>query len=159
MTDHEQRLRRLEDERAILRTLYRYGHAIDAGDEQAWLDCFTDDATFSSRGQRESQTTFSITGRAALAEFIAGMSRRPDAFHSHCVIEPLIDVDGDEARVASYLFVLQEHEATPLLRLFGRYDDELVRCADGVWRFRVRAAVVDAMREGLPPLVGGHGTS
>jgi len=159
MSSIERRLQRLEDERAILRTLHRYGHAIDAGDEAAWLDCFTDDATFSARGQREGQTTFSVTGRAALAELIAGMSRRPFAFHSHCVVDPLIDLDGDEAHVESYLFVLQEHDGAPVLRLFGRYHDELVRGADGRWRFRARASTVDAMDTELPALVGAHGTS
>jgi hypothetical protein len=36
----EQRLQRLEDERSVLDTLHRYGHGLDYGDEQDWLDCW-----------------------------------------------------------------------------------------------------------------------
>ena len=43
-TDIEQRLRKLEDEKAILDTLYAYGHHLDAGLEDAWIDCWTEDA-------------------------------------------------------------------------------------------------------------------
>jgi len=34
------RLAALEAERAILRSLYRYGHSIDYGLEREWVDCF-----------------------------------------------------------------------------------------------------------------------
>ena len=43
------RLAALEAERAILRTLYRYGHSIDYGLEQEWVDCFTEDGVFDVR--------------------------------------------------------------------------------------------------------------
>ena len=39
------RLAALEAERAILRTLYRYGHSIDYGLEQEWVDCFIEVST------------------------------------------------------------------------------------------------------------------
>ncbi len=39
-------LRALLDERAVLRTLHEYAHAMDGGDEAAWVDCFTADAVF-----------------------------------------------------------------------------------------------------------------
>ena len=66
------RLQALEDERAILHNLYRYGQSIDAGDEVAWLDCFTDDATFLADGRRPTDIAFSVTGRDALKELISG---------------------------------------------------------------------------------------
>lgn len=37
----EVRLRRLEDEKAILETLHAYGHHLDYGLEDAWIDCWT----------------------------------------------------------------------------------------------------------------------
>jgi hypothetical protein len=43
------RLAALEEERAILRTLYRYGHSIDYGLELEWVDCFTEDGVFDVR--------------------------------------------------------------------------------------------------------------
>ena len=56
----EDRLARLEAEAAILRTLHRYGHAIDAGDEAAWVDLFTPDGEFQVRGPG---VEYTISGR------------------------------------------------------------------------------------------------
>ena len=43
------RIRALEAERAVLATLYRYGHTIGVGDEDGWLDCFAPDGVFDVR--------------------------------------------------------------------------------------------------------------
>ena len=37
------------DERNITRLLYRYAHALDGRDADAWRSCFTGDATFVTR--------------------------------------------------------------------------------------------------------------
>ncbi len=149
------RLEHLENERGVLATLHRYGHAIDAGDEQAWVDCFTADGTFFAQGRHGHHTALDVTGRDALQAFIIEHSRRPYAYHLHCIVEPVIVVDGERARADSYFFVLMEHERRPVLRVFGRYRDELVHEADGRWRFRRRTATIDSQVSGLPPLAGG----
>ena len=41
-----ERVARLEDERAVVATLYAYGHALDYGDRGGFLDCFTPDADY-----------------------------------------------------------------------------------------------------------------
>ena len=64
-------------------------------------------------------------------------------------------VTGDTATADSYLFVLMEHEKAPVLRVFGRYHDDLVRCPDGRWRFRRREATIDSQLAGLAPFVDG----
>jgi hypothetical protein len=51
------RVRLLEDERAILGTLHAYGHAIDYGDEERYLDLWTDDAAFDARGRAPGDVT------------------------------------------------------------------------------------------------------
>ena len=149
------RLKLLEDERAILRNLYRYGHSIDAGEEDEWVDCFTEDGHFFAHGRHTTHTALDVTGRPALKAFIAQHTRRPYLFHQHGLIEPLITVDGDRATCVSYLTVLMVHEGSPVQRVFGRYLDELVRSADGRWRFRVREAAIDGQAPGLPPFVDG----
>lgn len=149
------RLRALEDEAAIVRRLHIYGHAIDAGDEAKWLDCFTADGVFEGTGRRPGHTMFRVQGREALSEFINGHTRRPYQFHMHGVIEPLVEVDGDRATCTSYFIVLQEHEKEPRVRVFGRYRDQLRRDSDDAWRFAVRRAEIDAMLRGLPALVDG----
>ena len=70
----------------------------------------------------------------------------------------MIEVDGDTATCSSYLAVVMEHDDEPILRVFGRYRDRLVRCPDGRWRFRERIAEVESMRRGLPPFVDGRPT-
>jgi ketosteroid isomerase-like protein len=155
MDDILARLQLLEDERAILRTLYRYGHSIDAGQEADWVDCFTEDGRFFAHGRHTTHTALDVTGRPALQALIAEHTRRPYLYHQHGLIEPLISVDGDHATCVSYLTVLMEHEGRPVQRVFGRYLDQLVRGSDGRWRFRVREAAIDSQAPGLPPFVNG----
>ena len=65
------RLQALEDEAAIIRRLHAYGHAIDGGDEAAWVDCFTADGIFEGftrRGER----LYRLQGHTELAAFVNG---------------------------------------------------------------------------------------
>jgi ketosteroid isomerase-like protein len=147
-------LARLEAEAAILRTLHRYGHAIDAGDEAAWVDLFTPDGEFRVRGPGDAPG-YTISGRAELAAFIARHSRRPEAFHEHVVVQPLIEVDGDRATCVSRFFVIVMDGPQPVVRAFGTYHDSLA--FDGTWRFVVRRAEIDAAAPGLAPLAYARG--
>lgn len=153
MGDVEARLARLEDEREILRTLHRYGQSIDYGDEAAWVDCFAEDGVFDVRSPRGHGLNRLVSGREELRRFISRHSRAPDLWHKHLLVEPLIEIDRDEATCSSYLAVVMEHESRPVLRVFGRYRDRLVRCDDGRWRLKHRIAEVESMRPGLPPFV------
>ena len=144
------RVARLEDEAAVVRTLHRYGHAIDAGDEAAWVDVFTAAGEFRVRGPEGSGYT--IRGRDELAAFAARHSRRPEAFHEHVVVQPVVDVDGDRASCVSRFLVIVMDGERPVVRVFGTYVDTLERGADGVWRFAVREPQIDAAAPGLPPL-------
>jgi hypothetical protein len=148
------RLRALEDERGVIRTLHRYGQALDRGDADGFVDCFTADGTFTAGGRDPAHTTFSLRGRDALHAFAGGHSRPPHGYHQHHVAEPVVDLDGDTATCRSTMFVVMEHEERPVLRVFGRYEDRLERGDDGVWRFAERVAAIDTMLAGLPPLVG-----
>lgn len=136
------RLRMLEEERSILRTLYRYLHSVDYGQEREGVDCFTEDGACEWRrrrggGHREE-------GRTALARYLAGHTRAPAKYHKHLLIEPRIAVNGDEARVDSYFARLDEEDGKPYISSFGRYLDRMVKCPDGVWRFKERVVEVEA---------------
>jgi len=139
------RLRRLEDERAILRTLHAYGPAVDRADRDAYLDLWTEDAAFDSRGRNPGDVTRVVRGVEARTDFIVHFSRPPVGWHQHQVVEPLIELDGDTARVRSYFCVLREEEEMPGVWVFGRYRDTLVRCPDGRWRFSERIAEVESI--------------
>lgn len=146
------RLAALEAERGVVATLHAYGHAIDAGDEAAWVDCFTEDGRFSASGRNEAKMGFDVQGRAALADFAARHTRRPEVYHQHLVVGPTVAVDGDRATCSSKFLVLMRHEDLPRIRAFGRYEDALRRGDDGRWRFAHRHAHVDGADAGLPAI-------
>ncbi|HTU28311.1 MAG TPA: nuclear transport factor 2 family protein [Solirubrobacteraceae bacterium] len=150
------RVAALEAERDILRTMYSYGHAIDRGDTQGWIDCFTEDGVFAASSERPGYPPFHVEGRAALTDFHEQHTRPPGLWHKHLVIEPLIDVDGEQADVTSYFVVLVEHDGRPTVRVFGRYTDHLRRDPDGRWRFAERRSSIESVAPGLPPLAYGR---
>ncbi|MBI2867804.1 MAG: nuclear transport factor 2 family protein [Chloroflexi bacterium] len=140
----EARLKWLEDDRAVLSTLYRYGHSIDYGLEQDWVDCFTEDGVFELMSRMESFQSARYAGREALAAFIARSPKPPAKYRKHVLVEPVISLDGGLARVQSYYMTLHEDKGVPLISAFGRYHDTLVKCPDGRWRFKERIADIEA---------------
>jgi ketosteroid isomerase-like protein len=144
----EERLRLLEDERDIQRTLYTYGHAIDYGYEEDFVDCWTEDAEltwYKDKGP--------ITGHAALRAAFRAHTHAPATYHKHLLIEPLIRIDGDRAEVDSMFARLDPYDGIPKIRAFGRYRDVLVRCPDGRWRLKERIAEIEGWRQGGQPRV------
>lgn len=161
LADLTARLERLEAERAILATLYRYGHAIDYGDEAAWLDCFTQEGAFDVQfvtggeafGRARGLGTphargVRFSGQGELARYVSSHSRAPAARHKHLLVEPQITLapQGDTARARSYFARLDEAEGQRVIHAFGRYHDRLVLSADGVWRLQERICEIESMR-------------
>jgi hypothetical protein len=150
MTDIESLARRvteLEDERAILGTLYRYGHALDYGAETDWLDCFTDDAGYELRypaAVPSNDRARRYHGRDELAAFVALHTRAPDRFHKHLLIEPIVTINGDRAQAISYFMRVDDADGERIVYAFGRYLDHLVRGPDGRWRFTERIAEIES---------------
>jgi uncharacterized protein (TIGR02246 family) len=133
------RLRLLEDEREITRTLYRYAQAQYNGDRSQFLDCFTDDAVIvRTRHGRE------VVGAAAIGEFFDAITHVPEAYHKHVVIEPVIEIAGDEAVVSSDFLYVQDRDG-PMISHFGHYADVMARGPDGRWRFRRRELQTEAV--------------
>ncbi len=136
----EERVRELEDERAILRTLYTYGHGIDYGLEEQFLDCWTEDAVLSGRTGPRWPAVRPSPRRS-------GPTRTPRTFfHKHVIVEPRIDIDGERATSECYFARWDDYEEGPEIRSFGRYRDVLIRCPDGRWRFQERRTEREARR-------------
>src|SRR5262245_30705100 len=89
------RLQALEAEGGVRATLRRYGHALDYGAEDDWVDCFAARAHYEVR-QRGAETAAgtgpggagtaavrSYDGRDELAAFAARHTRAPERFHKH----------------------------------------------------------------------------
>jgi len=117
-----------EDRDEILQLLYRYNHAIDSGDAEGWADTWTDDGVFEIGGAQP------ITGRAGLVEFAKSVSGL-----RHMALNPLVEVNGDSARVRAYVVVLQGGA----IAVTGATEDHVVRTPGG-WRLARRVFAGDA---------------
>lgn len=147
----ERRLRRAEDERAVLDCIVRYGLAVDLGDAEAVGDCFTPDAEFDVGGgaTRVDASPTVYRGRAQIQrDLVLGPGHQSLLPNSAHTIGPvLVEVDGDRARATGYSRIYhREHKGEPgdqtrLFRLgYNRW--ELSRCSDGRWRIARRTSRV-----------------
>lgn len=143
----------LLDERDILATLHAYAHAMDTGDERAWLDVFAEDAVFDVVDAVSGVRVHCERGRAELARYIAGYPKPPH-HRKHVMVDPIIEITGSTARVRAYWLLLGRDDAgAPELIAFGSYRDRL-RKRDGRWRITERLADVEANAVVPPP--GDH---
>ena len=138
----------LLDERAILRTLHEYAHAMDYGLEDAWVDTFTPDAVFDVVEVVGGRRVHREEGRGDLARYVAAYPK-PPRFRKHVIVDPVVHLDRDQARVEAYWLLLERDDeaGTPVVAAFGRYYDRLVR-SDGRWRIAERRAEVEATTAG-----------
>ena len=140
------RLDRLEAERAIVETMYAYGRALDYGDREGFLDCFTDDADYVVDMRLGGAAVLSFHGREDLAGYHDWHTHAPDAWHKHVATNPAITIDGDTATAVSYFLRLDsdaETGAPSTVSSSGRYVDEFARGDDGGWRIRSRRCDVE----------------
>ncbi len=144
MPSLEERVALLEDRQAVLDTLQAYSHAIDLGEEEPWLDCFTADASFEIRSELPDYPVGRHDGTAALQAFIASHSKPPAVHHKHLYVVPTITVDGDRATAVAYFVHLLDRDGKPATVSYGRYLDVLIRCDDGRWRILERVSEVHA---------------
>jgi len=117
---------------AEVQNLYaRYAHALDEGDVAGFLDCFTADAgMWPNAGPF--QPDRGRFDREALAGFVAKTGRnRP----RHLMLNVAAEVAEDDAGAAAKALFQLFDPASGEVRALGRYDDKVVRDADGVWRF------------------------
>jgi len=132
----EQRVERMEAESAIRRALIEYGAFLDSRDFAAYADLFAADGVWVG-----GFGTF--TGPAAIRQMLIDNLGAPEPgfvnkSNFHMLTNPLIEVDGDRARVTSkYMFWTRSTEDRPTPSLAGRYVDEFVR-VNGEWKIARR---------------------
>jgi 3-phenylpropionate/cinnamic acid dioxygenase small subunit len=127
----------VSDHENVLDTIHRYCEAIDAQRRDEWLDCFADDALWEIRSP-DGSVARSLRGRAQLQEFFDG--RTPPPSQRHLITNTRVLVDGDRATSTSYFFTTSLDDGASKIGTVGQYADQLVRGADGVWRFTERIA-------------------
>ena len=137
MSELEARIRRLEDIEAIRQLKARYCLLADRGydgagdDDRAFAELFAEDGVFEA-------SAGPIVGRKA----IEARCKKFHPFGFHVVMNPVIVVDGDTASASWSALVPSTTVDETALLVAGRYEEELVRTADG-WRYaqvRFRAA-------------------
>jgi uncharacterized protein (TIGR02246 family) len=130
----------VEDRLAISDLFVRYTNALDAGEVETVVDCFTADAAL------ESPVIGLIAGHDAIRAFAGRFAaqRAAGTQFRHLVTNIAADIEagGDRARASAYLLVLitQDGKSRPLPP--GRYECDLVK-EGGQWRFSRRVVFHD----------------
>ena len=148
--DLAQRVRSLEDERAIHRVLVQYGFAVDSDDAEALVALYTDDTVIEIDGTPRFHGS---DGARALVDSPAHQAILPNCAH---MIGPLsIDVDGDHAVAVGYACVVVRSDDSFTIWREGCNRWELERRTDG-WQIARRQSFAvgtegaqDILRSGL----------
>ncbi len=151
----EDRVRELEDRRAIEELVLAYCFHFDRNEPEAVGALFTDDATVDYGPEAET-----IVGGAAIAPTIAVGLERTFAATSHHVSNFQIAFDGpDEARSTCYLYAWHRYvDDSPDGELWGRYEHTFRRTAAG-WRMaslRLAAAGLKDFHRATMHPIGRH---
>jgi uncharacterized protein (TIGR02246 family) len=127
------------DDRQMISDLFvRYTTALDAGDVETIVGCFTED------GALESPAVGVYAGRQGIREFAERFAR----FHErgsqlrHFISNLAVQPEGDEARATCYLLTVITRNGKTELMPPGRYDCRLAK-VDGQWLFSHRLVVLD----------------
>jgi uncharacterized protein (TIGR02246 family) len=128
----------IEDRLAINDLFVRYTTALDAGDVETVVGCFTSDAVL------ESPVIGVIAGREAIHAFASRFAalREGGTQFRHMISNLAADVEGERARATCYLLVLITRDGKSRQLPPGRYECDLVKESGG-WRFRRRVVFHD----------------
>ena len=130
----------IEDRLAISDLFVRYTTALDAGDIETVVDCFTTDAAL------ESPVIGVIAGHAAIRAFAGRFAaQRADGTQFRHMITNIaaeIEPGGDRARATAYLLVLITQDGKSRRLPPGRYECGALK-QDGAWRFSRRVVFHD----------------
>ncbi len=128
----------LEDRLAIGDLFVRYATALDRGDVETVVDCFTDDAAL------ESPVIGVIAGREAIRGFSERFAaqRAGGMQFRHMITNIAAEVEGDRALASAYLLVLITQDGKSRSLPPGRYQCEVVKQGDA-WRFSRRVVIHD----------------
>ncbi len=128
----------LEDKDAIRELLALYCFHFDGGRFEDWLDLFTEDGVFDVKGIGR------FSGRDQLRAFLKNVPVTDGMpAMKHCVMNDIVQVDGDSASARCYVLVARGGGRLDL-GVAGRYEDHLRR-VNGQWRFAERQAFLDFM--------------
>lgn len=126
-----------EDKIAIADLFTRYCCALDDGEVETVVACFTPDAVLKS-------PMIDLSGHQAIREFAGRFAaqRAAGTQFRHMVTNIAATIDGDRARATAYLLVLVSENGGHRTLPPGRYECDLVK-EGGAWRFDRRIVLHD----------------
>jgi hypothetical protein len=142
------------DRIAIQDLIARYAWALDTGDIDALVACFTPDAVLIEEVFEDPDRWEGHAGIRRLGEHYASSAGFPG--RQHHVSQSVVEGDGERCSVKSFAFVTECRGEPPYtLRFTGYYDDVLVK-SGGEWLFQER--VIRLWDGPVLARFPGHGT-
>jgi uncharacterized protein (TIGR02246 family) len=128
----------LQDRAAIHDLFTRYCCALDNGEVEAVVDCFTVDAILKS-------PVIDISGRDEICTFAGRFAaqRAAGTQFRHMVSNIAVTITGKRGAASAYLLVLISKDGNHRSLPPGRYACELIKDESGEWRFSRRTVFHD----------------
>lgn len=126
----------LEDRVEIQELIARYAYALDTGDFEAYVDCFTPDGGIDHNPPGK---CFGRDGLRKLTDFL--WYRKPNHYlgRQHNMTQIIMTPDGDDVRVKAFWSILQHNVETKACFVFGmgNWDTLVTKNEDGEWRLQL----------------------
>ena len=127
----------LEEKEELRDLITRYCLYIDSGRYDDWVATFTEDGVFDSPILGRWQ------GAVALKQFTEKYRTWTGNFQPrHCVMNVLVNVEGNHATGECYLLMTHASEGKTELVVSGRYEDRMEK-VNGKWLFKERKVKPD----------------
>jgi 3-phenylpropionate/cinnamic acid dioxygenase small subunit len=139
---------RLADIEAIRNLVQRTAALLDQEQLDAWVDLFDAEGTYEISAystEIRRWMTWQLSDRDALVTMLRGVEEhvRDPARRRHVVSLPLVELDGERARVTAHFALFRTTpEGQSSLYMVGGYDDRVVKRTGG-WRYLSHKVVVD----------------
>jgi len=128
----------VQDRFAIEDLISAYSWALDTGDVDGLVSCFTKDAIMMEEVFEDPDIWHGHEGIRGIAEHYRNAPGFPGRQH-HVTQKQFMPQDDGSVNMRSFAFVTEcEGEPPYLLRFTGWYDDKVVKDTDGQWRFKRR---------------------
>ena len=118
----------MTDEEEIRQVMARYCFHVDRDESAPWVALFSDDASWQATDYGP------FKGQAGIQKLASNLAKRHEAspvFRRHIISNEIISVDGDTARMRSYVTVILGDDRR--ISTVGDYEIELVK-RGGQWR-------------------------
>jgi ketosteroid isomerase-like protein len=126
----------IEDKLAILECLAAYSHTLDNGDDEGWVQLFTEDAVWESFAKGASEPSLRYEGHEGIRKFAAQMRSRASGRQArHNKVNTLfVELTPELARIRSNgVITVQVDGEEPRIALTGVYAETLRKTPQG-WR-------------------------